>query len=149
METTYKLFRETYTGYVSQYSEYAFIVFRIGLGAVIFLAGAHKLLSPDVWTKYFAPWFAAIWPTSFISLDILTLAEGVFEILLGTALLAGWYTTLIAGLWALIMISIIVNLATIAVINGKFVDILIRDVGLFTLALGLTLLSAKRTDESR
>lgn len=147
MSTPYEQYRDAYIGYVNQYSEHAFIVFRIGLGIVILLAGAHKFVSPGVWTQYFAPWFEALWPTALISLDILTLAEGVFEILLGTALIASLYTTLIAGIWTLIMATIVINLMTAAVMTGEFVDILIRDLGLFTLALGLTLLSAERATE--
>lgn len=147
MRIPYKRYRDAYLGYVNQYSKHAFIVFRVGLGIVIFLAGAHKLVSPGVWTQYFAPWFEALWPTVLISLEILTLAEGVFELLLGTVLIAGWYTTLIAGLWTLIMATIVINLVTVAVMTGEFVDILIRDLGVFTLALGLILLSAERTNE--
>lgn len=130
-----------------QYATYAFHVFRIGLGTVVFLAGVDKFANPAVWTAYFAPWFEALWPTTLISLTFLTYAEGMFEILLGTALLAGWKTTLIAGVWALIMVTIVINLVTTAVMTGKFVDILIRDLGLFALALGLALLSASRADE--
>lgn len=149
MGTTHKKYSDISAGYLSRYSAYAFDVFRIGLGAVILLAGAHKLVDPGAWSKYFAPWFVDLWPTSLVSLHLLTLLEGVFEILLGVALLAGWYTTLVAGVWALVMVSIIVNLATGALMTGKFVDVMVRDVGLFALALGLTLLSAAEDAETR
>lgn len=149
MSTSDERFRNTYNGYLSRYSEYAFLVFRLGLGTVVLLAGAHKLVDPGAWSKYFAPWFEALWPTALVSLEALTLVEGVFELLLGIALLAGWYTTLVAALWALIMVTIVINLVTAAATTGKFVDVLIRDIGLFALALGLALLSARRADESR
>ena len=146
MSTTYTKYRDRYVGYLDQYSVYALPIMRIGLGVVIFLAGAHKLVAPDVWTKYAAPWVTALWPDSIVSFELVMMANGVFELLFGIALIAGFYTTIVAGVITLSLLAVVFDLATGAILSGKFVDILIRDLGLVALALGVTILSAQQSD---
>lgn len=129
---------------VRRYSEYAYPILRMGLGAVILLAGAHKLVAPDVWTEYAAPWVTSLWPEPLLPFERAMMINGVFELLFGVALLVGFYTTVTAGIIALALISIVINLLTGAVMTGEFVDVLIRDIGLLALAIGVTLLSAQR-----
>lgn len=87
------------------------------------LAGVSKYVHTAMWTKYF---------------------------LFGIALIVGVYTTLVAGIWAVIMLGIVVNLFTVSVTSGKYIGVLIRDFGLFSLAVGVILLSTTRfgTDQS-
>jgi hypothetical protein len=67
---------------------------------------------------------------------------GVTEVPVGLALLADWYTTLAAAIVAVSMVGTAFDLATIAVVSGRFVDVLIRDLGLFALAVVVALQSA-------
>jgi uncharacterized membrane protein YphA (DoxX/SURF4 family) len=145
MSTIYTKYRDRYVSHLDRYSEYAVPVMRIGLGGVIFLAGAHKLVAPDVWTEYAAPWVTALWPESVLSFELVMMANGVFELLFGIALIAGFYTTIVAGVITLSLLAVVFDLATGAIQTGKFVDILIRDIGLVALALGVTLLSAQQS----
>ena len=119
---------------------------RIGLSVVIFLAGAHKLVAPDVWTRYAAPWVTALWPDSIVSFELVMMANGVFELLFGVTLIAGFYTTIVSGVITLSLLAVVFDLATGAILTGKFVDILIRDLGLVALALGVTILCAQQSD---
>jgi uncharacterized membrane protein YphA (DoxX/SURF4 family) len=145
MSTTSTGYRDRYVGYLNRYSGHALPVMRIGLGVVIFLAGAHKLVAPDVWTKYAAPWVTALWPESVVSFDLVMMVNGMFELLFGVALIAGFYTTIVAGVITLSLLAVVFDLATGAILTGKFVDILIRDLGLVALAVGVTLLSAQQS----
>lgn len=137
-------YRDRYVTYVNEYAKYAYLVLRIGLGLVIFLAGAHKLVAPEVWTTYAAPWVTTLWPDRLVEFEIVMMLNGVFELLFGVALIAGIYTTVTAGIITLSLGAVVVDLLSGAVMTGKFVDILIRDIGLFALATGVTALSAER-----
>lgn len=143
MGISHTQYRDRYVTYVSAYAEYALPVMRIGLGAVILLAGAHKLVAPEVWTKYAAPWVTALWPDALFPFKIAMMLNGVFEVLFGLALIAGLYTTVTAGIVALSLLAVVGDLLTGAVMTGKSVDILIRDLGLLALATGVTLRSAQ------
>lgn len=145
MSTTFTGYRDRYVGYLNRYSGNALPAMCIGLGAVIFFAGGHKLVAPDVWTKYAAPWVTGFWPESLLSFELVMMASGGFELILGVALIAGFYTTVIAGITTLSLLAVVFDLATGALLTGKFVDVLIRDIGLVSLALGVTLLSARES----
>lgn len=133
--------------YVNKVREYAYLILRIGLGLVIFLAGAHKLVAPGIWTEYAAPWVVPLWPESLLSLELAMIINSVFEIFFGLAILAGFYTTIIAGITALALVSVVTDLLTGAIMTGKFDDILIRDIGLSALATGVMLLSTQRDED--
>lgn len=137
-------YRDTYVTYIGGYADYALPVLRIGLGAVILLAGGHKLVAPEVWTKYAAPWVTALWPEALFSFEIAMILNGVFEVLFGLAILVRFHTAVTAGIVALSLVAVVIDLLTGAVMTGKFVDVLIRDIGLLALATGVTVLSAKR-----
>lgn len=112
---------------------------RVGLGVVILAAGLHKLVAPGAWAVYLAPLFAVRWP---VSLDVTMVVFGVTEVPFGLALLADRWTTIAAGIVAISMLGTVGNLAIAWVQTGKFADTLIRDLGLFVLAVGVTLQSA-------
>lgn len=125
--------------YLSPHTDRADDVGRITLGVVILLAGLHKLVAPGAWSVYAAPWFEAVWP---LAMDSTMVLFGVTEIPVGLALLADWYTTLAAVVVAVSMVGTVFDLATIALATGRFVDVLIRDLGLFGLAVVVALRSA-------
>ncbi|MFB6218629.1 MAG: DoxX family membrane protein, partial [Halobacteriaceae archaeon] len=102
--------------------------------------GLHKLLAPGAWTPYVVGWFADLWP---LSLEAFMLANGVAEVLVGAALVGGVYTTLAAAVVAASMAGVVLDVAWVAAASGRFVDVLVRDVGLLALAVGVTLLSAR------
>lgn len=137
-------YRERYVAAVGDHADAALPVMRIGLGVVILLAGAHKLVAPEVWTAYAAPWVAALWPDALVSFEAAMVLNGWLEVLFGLALVAGVYPAVAAGVVALSLAAVVVNLLTGAAMTGEHVDVLVRDVGLVVLATGVTLLSARR-----
>lgn len=111
---------------------------------VILFIGVYKFVAPAVWMKYAAPWITTLWPTAWLSFEKAMMLNGVFEILFGLAILAGIYTSVTAGIVALSLAAVVLELGTSVVVTGKFLDILLRDIGLFVLATGVTLLAADR-----
>lgn len=114
-------------------------VFRVGLGLVILLEGAHKLVAPEAWAAYAAPWVLALWPAPMVPTMV---ANGVIEVGFGLALVADRYTTIAATVVALSIAFVVVNLVTLGLADGSFVDVAIRDVGLVALATGVALQAA-------
>lgn len=114
-------------------------VLRVGLGLVILLEGAHKLVEPAVWAAYAAPWVEVLWPAPMVPT---MLASGAVEVGFGLALLADRYTAVAATVVALSIAFVVVNLATVGLATGAFVDVAIRDVGLAALATGVALQAA-------
>lgn len=112
---------------------------RVGLGLVILLEGAHKLVAPEVWAAYAAPWVELLWPWPMVPTMV---ANGVVEVGFGLALLVDRFTTFAAAVVAVSIVFVVVNLATIGLASGAFVDVAIRDVGLVALAVGVALQSA-------
>lgn len=131
----YEAFEATVDGWMPP----AAAVYRIGIGVAILLAGAHKVVDPGTWTVYAAPPVAATWP---LGMDATMVANGVVEVGFGIVLLADRYTTLAAAVVALSLVGVVVDLAAAALLTGKFVDVLIRDVGLTFLAAGVAAQSA-------
>lgn len=128
-----------FEAFVGQYAVHADAVLRVGLGALILLAGAHKLVAPGIWAAYTPPLVEAVWP---LALDPTMVLFGVSEVVFGLVLIAGVYTTVFAALTAASLLGTVGILAVGAVQTGRHVDVLIRDVGLTVLALGVTLRAA-------
>ena len=104
---------------------------RVGLGAMLVLAGVHKLLAPEAWAVYVTDWLA---PFLLVSPRLFMLANGPPEILVGGLLLADRYVAPATAVAAVSLPATVVYLAIVAVTDGSFVDVLIRDVGLTALA---------------
>lgn len=104
---------------------------RIGLGAMLVLAGVHKLLAPEAWAVYVTDWLA---PWLLVSPRLFMLANGPPEILVGGLLLADRYVAPATVVAAVSLPATVLSLAAVAVTDGLFVDVLIRDVGLTALA---------------
>lgn len=132
--------RERYVRALDRYADYEYPTLRGGLGLVIVLAGAHKVVAPGAWSRYTAGPIAAAWP---LPLDATMVANGVIEVAFGLALLANVFPTMIAGVIALSLLGVVANLALEAALTGRFVDVLIRDLGLAALAVGVTLRAAR------
>lgn len=135
-------YRRRYDRWITRSAPPPLLIARIGLGIVIGLAGAHKLIAPAVWTEYAAPQVLSVWPTTLLSFETFILANGVIEVLFGVALVAGIGTSLLAGIVALSLVGVLLNLVLAGVTTGAHVDVLIRDLGLATLAVCLTILAA-------
>lgn len=134
-----------YIDLLAAHSAVARPLLRGGLGVVLFLAGAHKLVAPAIWTNYAAPWVTDVWPVWLLDFESFMILNGVIEVLFGIALVANVYPTVLAGITALSLLAVVINLGTGALTTGEHVDILIRDLGLVVLATGVTLLCAQRS----
>lgn len=106
-------------------------VARLGLGAMLVLAGVHKLVAPEVWAAYVTDWLA---PWLVVSPRLFMLANGPPEILVGGLVLADRYVAPATAVAAVSLPATVAYLAVVAVTDGVFVDVLIRDVGLTALA---------------
>jgi len=103
---------------------------------MIFLAGVHKLAAPAAWTRYVTDWLApwlVVSPTAFM------LVNGVLEVGFGAAIVADRWTGFAAAVAAVSLSATVAYLAVVAAFDGgRFLDILVRDVGLAGLAWAVT-----------
>ncbi|GAB7013700.1 DoxX family membrane protein [Halolamina salina] len=106
-------------------------VARLGLGLMLVLAGVHKLLAPAAWAVYVTDWLA---PWLVVHPRLFMLANGPPEILVGALLLADRYVAPATAVAAVSLPVTVLYLAVVAATDGRFVDVLIRDVGLAALA---------------
>ena len=104
---------------------------RWGLGVMLVLAGVHKLLAPGVWASYVTDWLA---PWLLVSPRLFMLLNGPPEILVGVLVLTDRYVAPATAVAAVSLPATVGYLALVAITDGHFVDILIRDVGLTALA---------------
>lgn len=107
------------------------VLARLGLGAMLVLAGVHKLVAPSAWTVYVANWllpFIVVSPTLFM------LVNGVLEVVFGGLLLVDRFVVGSAFVAAVSLPATVAYLAVVGLTEGLFVDVLIRDVGLTALA---------------
>jgi uncharacterized membrane protein YphA (DoxX/SURF4 family) len=112
------------------------VLARVGLGAMVFLAGVHKLLAPEIWAGYVTGWLA---PWLVVSPVTFMLVNGVLEVGFGAAIAADRWTVFTAGVAAVSISATTAYLALVAVLEGGlFADVLIRDVGLAALAWAVT-----------
>lgn len=96
--------------------------------AVAFIGiGLWEIVQPSYWLGY-VPQFL-----NFLPADYVLLAEGVVITSLGAAVLLGVYLKAVAGLSALMMLSVIASV----IVSTGFTDIVIRDIALFLIAASL------------
>lgn len=133
------------------YADWAGTVVRVGLGISFLIGGGYKILEPAVYQAYFAPIFMELWPTAIISLDLVFMLAGLFEVLFGLLILADWHTPTIAGLAVPWLIGTNTNFV-VAIAQGEpTVDLLGLYVALMMMAAGVSLEAAVRrsqTDDS-
>ncbi|WP_436931896.1 DoxX family membrane protein [Halosimplex halobium] len=120
-------------------------VARVGLGAMVLLAGVHKLLAPGVWAAYVTDWLA---PWLVVSPVAFMLVNGVLEVGFGAAIVADRATAVAAGVAAVSLSATTAYLAVAAVVEGGFfVDVLVRDVGLSALAWAVLFDAIRRSGQ--
>ena len=115
-------------------------VARAALGATILLAGLHKLVAPGVWAGYVVDWaepLVVVSPRTFMWLN------GPPEVLVGGLLLADRYTTLGATVVAASLAGTLAYLGLAALTGTVFATAIVRDVGLFGLAVSVLVTSAR------
>ncbi len=105
---------------------------RGGLGAMLVVAGVHKLVAPEAWAVYVVDWLA---PWLVVSPRLFMLLNGPPEIAVGLGLLADRFVAVGAAIAA---VSLTVTTAYLAVValtrGGLFADVMIRDIALAGLA---------------
>lgn len=107
------------------------LLLRLGLGGVFVLFGIDKFFHPEFWSVFMPEWFFSFLPVEVFTFIYLL---GVFEIIVGSAVLIGFYTKISAVICAAFLLGIIASLG--------FNDVMIRDAGLLFLALGIASLGA-------
>lgn len=124
------------------YADWAPRVLRWGLAVSFLIGGGYKILFPPVYMAYFAPFFASIWPTSYVPLAPVFILAGIFEFAFGVLLLADWHSPTVAGLTVPWLFGTNLNFL-VAVAQGETsVDLLALYIGLMMMALGVALLAA-------
>jgi uncharacterized membrane protein YphA (DoxX/SURF4 family) len=116
-------------------------VARVGLGAMVLLAGVHKLLDPAAWTIYVVGWLE---PALVVSPTTFVLANGWLELVFGLALLLDRYTLFAAFVAAVSLSVTVAYLAVVWLTTGQFGDVVARDVGLAALAWAVTVDAIRR-----
>ncbi len=115
-------------------------VARVALGTTILLAGAHKLVAPGVWAGYIVGWAE---PLVVVSPRTFMWFNGPPEVLVGGLLLADRYTTLGATVVAVSLAGTLAYLGLAALTGTVFATAVVRDVGLFGLAVSVLVTSAR------
>lgn len=122
---------------IGRYQSVSEMTLRFGLGVVILLGGAHKLLAPAVWHAYLAPPLLVLWPTAIAPLDLTFVLFGISEVVFGVLLLVDWHTPTVATITGLSLLGVVMNLTVGVIVGEAFIDVLIRDIGLTMLAFGV------------
>ena len=112
---------------LDDYKVYAPTVVRVGISLVFLWFGLVNIFNPNMLVGYIPPWF----PSQIIAPLIFTVITGVFEVVIGLALLAGLYTRVAAFLAFLHILSIGISLG--------YNDIAVRDIGLAIVAFAIFL----------
>ncbi len=99
-----------------KYKQYAPIVLRIGMSLLLIWFGLTNIFTPQTLVGYLPSWFTFIAPLTFMVMN------GIFELVIGVALLLGILTRTAALLGALHILGIGLSLG--------YNDIAVRDIGL-------------------
>ena len=111
--------------------KYPQLILRIGLGVVFFYFGIMKFFNPVFWTSFIPVYIENLLP---ISINLFLYIQGLVEVIIGLALIFGFYTRLFSFLTASILFVIMVSLG--------FNDVTVRDFGLFMMAVSLIISGA-------
>jgi len=112
--------------FINKNKNYSITIIRIGLALVLLWFGIDEILRPENWFDYVPAWISSILPFSLKSFFIL---NGTFEIIMGTLLLVGTYTRIVAFIVALHLLSITLSIG--------YNDVAVRDFGLTMMAVSL------------
>lgn len=138
-------YRRRYVELLADHAPDAPRLARVGLGVVLVLAGAHKLVAPGVWARYAPRWLTAPWPDAVLGFESFVVLNGWIEVAFGVAIVANVLTAVLAGITALSLLSVVLVLGARGLLAGEYVDVAIRDLGLAVLAAGVALDSARRS----
>jgi len=111
--------------------KYPQLILRIGLGVVFFYFGIMKFFNPVFWASFIPVYIENLLP---ISINLFLYIQGLVEVIIGLALIFGFYTRLFSFLTASILFVIMVSLG--------FNDVTVRDFGLFMMAVSLIISGA-------
>jgi uncharacterized membrane protein YphA (DoxX/SURF4 family) len=109
--------------------EWAPSIGRVALGLVLAWFGYHELVRPGEWTGY----VPVVSPSSSLAI-VLVLVHGWVLLVLAVALVAGIAPRVAAAIAALAMLEIVISLT----VSGGLSDLILRDLGVFGLAVCLT-----------
>jgi len=110
---------------LDNYKEHSHLILRIGLSLVLFWFGINQLINPEPWTGLIPGFLSGF---SGVTLIII---NGIFELILGSLLLVGLFTRVVAFIFALHLITIIIQLG--------YGPVAVRDVGLLFGAIAVFL----------
>lgn len=105
-------------------------ILRVGLGVTFLWIGILIWRDPELWGSFMQPWAADLLVSS---VENTMKTTAVLDMLIGLALLLGFWTWIAAGLAALHLVVVIVTVG----LN----DITVRDFGLLTASLALSVAS--------
>ncbi len=109
--------------------DYSTLILRIGLGIVFLWFGVTSILQPEIWSSL----VPSLIP---ISGNTVIIIMAIFQVLMAILLIIGLFTRLASLLLAISMIPIIMSLG--------YNDIAVRDLGIFTALLSLSLSENKK-----
>src|SRR3990167_9720861 len=110
--------------------KYSNLILRLSLAVVFFWLGIDKFFHPDFWVNAWVPQAVFLFIANFNIRPIdLIYISGVFEVLVGTSLVANIFIAPFSMLAILFMVSIMI-------FNG-FSEVLVRDIGLMGAFLSL------------
>lgn len=120
--------------FFDRYHAFGPTIVRVGLALVFLWFGYHLVSSPSDWVRQVPDYATKIIP---LSAETIVMVNGIFEIVLGLALLVGFWTRTVAFLLAIHLIPIVINFGFTSP-NGA------RDFGLLMATLGLSFLRPGR-----
>ena len=113
--------------------DYSVFIIRIGLALVLLWFGIDEIRNPENWFSYFPQ---ALIPLLPFDLNLFFILNGIFEVVVGSLLLIGFKTRIVAFIAALHLLSITLSLG--------YNDVAIRDLGLMLMAVSLIFSGAGR-----
>ena len=115
-----------------RYEAYVNVVLRLGLGIVFFWFGVDKFIHPKFWIGFIPQFIKPFIP---VSLGLFNNIQGVVEAVVGLLLIIGLWRQLAAAIAGIILIPIIIATFVLGV-----PDIALRDIGLLSIAIVLTII---------
>jgi len=104
------------------------MILRLALAWVFISIGIWEIIQPSYWSFYIPGFLSSI-----ASPITITMLHGAALLILGLAILAGAYLSVVSALCALMMVAIIGNL----ILSFGFNDIVIRDVAILLIAVSI------------